>query len=95
MRGLKWAVGIMSVLIVVGTVTLLTLVAMRATGGSTGGSAVAQILLDEPTGTRLASASLSAAGDRVLVSLEGGGPSRLAVVDLRTGRVLSRVALAR
>ena len=92
MRGLKWAVGIMSVLIVVGTVTL---VAMRATGGSTGGSAVAQILLDEPTGTRLVSASLSAVGDRVLISLEGGGPSRLAVVDLRTGRVLARVALAR
>ena len=95
MRALKWAVGIMGVLIVAGTVTLLTLLALRTTGGSTGASAVAQVLLDEPIGTRLTSASLSAASDRVLVRLEGGGPDRLAIVDLRTGRVLSRVALTR
>ena len=95
MRGLKWAVGIMGVLIVAGTVTLLTLLAMRATGGSVGTPAMAQVLLEEPIGTRLTSASLSAAGDRLLVRLEGGGPDRVAVVDLRTGRTVSRIALTR
>ena len=50
---------------------------------------------DEPIGTRLASADFGGAGDRVLVRLEGGGPDRLAVVDLRTGRVVSRIALPR
>lgn len=101
MRALRWAVGIMGVLIVVGTVTLVVLVASRATsgsgagGGSSGVAAapVTQVVLDEPVGTRIAAASVS--GDRVLVRLEGEGPDRLAVVDLRTGRVVSRIGLAR
>lgn len=66
---------------------------LLATRISGGGSAVASAVLDEPAGTRIA--GTSAAPDRVVVHLQGGGPDRVVVLDTRSGRVLGRVALAR
>ena len=50
-------------------------------------------MLDEPAGTRIA--GTSAAADRIALRLEGGGPDRVVLVDMKTGRVLGHVALAR
>lgn len=50
-------------------------------------------LLDEPAGTRIA--EVSALPDRLALRLEGGGPDRVVVVDLRNGKVVGRTALAR
>ena len=61
---------------------------MSGTGG-----AIASAVLDEPTGTRIA--GVSALPDRLAVQLQGGGPDRVVVVDMRSGRVLGRVGLAR
>lgn len=91
MRLLRIAVVVMGVLIVAGTVTLVVLLAQRASGGSSASAGPAT--LDEPPGTRIVGAS--AAQDRVAVQLQGGGPDRVVVVDTRTGRVVARVALAR
>ena len=90
MRGLKIVVAVMGVLIVAGTVGLFVVLAQRMSAGS---ATIASVLLDEPPGTRIASAS--AAPDRVVVQLEGGGPDRVVVIDTKSGRVLGRVALAR
>ncbi len=89
-RGLKVAVGIMSVLIVAGVVTLAVLISKRMSGPP---SQVTRAVLDEPAGTRLAGASL--AGDRMAVQLAGGGPDRIVIVDIRNGRVLGRIGLTR
>ena len=90
MGGLKVAVVAMGVLIIAGTATLFTLLATRM---SPGAGQIASAVLDEPAGTRIA--GVSAAADRVTVQLQGGGPDRVVVVDLRTGRMLGRVGLAR
>lgn len=90
MRALKFAVGAMGVLIVGATVALIVLVVQRV-GGS--GAATVSAVLDEPAGTRIASAAASP--DWIMLQLQGGGADRIVVVDPRSGRVLSRVALAR
>ncbi len=80
----------MGVLIIAGTATLFTLLASRMSSGT---GQIASAVLDEPAGTRIA--GVSAMADRVAVQLQGGGPDRVVVVDLRAGRVLGRVGLAR
>ncbi len=54
--------------------------------------AAVRAMLDEPAGTHIAGVSTSA--DRLAMQLQGGGPDRVVVVDLRTGRVVARAALA-
>lgn len=90
MRFLKVAVIVMGVLLVGGTVALVVLLAQRMQGPS---AASAPAMLDEPAGTRIVGAS--AAPDRVVVQLQGGGPDRVVVFDTRTGKILTRVTLAR
>ena len=80
----------MGVLIVVGTIGLAVVVAGRMSAAS---SPIASVMLDEPPGTRIA--GTSAGADRMAVQLAGGGPDRVVLVDLKSGRVLGRVALAR
>ena len=80
----------MGVLIVAGTVGLFVVLAQRMSAGS---AAIASMVLDEPSGTRIANVSVAA--DRVALQLQGGGPDRVLWVDTRSGRVLGRVALAR
>jgi hypothetical protein len=92
MRALLAAVVIMGVLIVAGVVTVVVTVAQRVAG--TAGPAVAsQTLLDEPAGTRITGTAL--APDRLALTLQGGGPDRVVVLDPRSGRIVARAALAR
>lgn len=90
MRALKVAVAVMGVLFIGGFATLVTLLVQRMSSG-TGG--IASAVLDQPVGTRIAAAS--AAQDRLVVQLQGGGPDRVIVLDVRSGRVLGTVGLAR
>ncbi len=90
MGALKAAVVVMGVLIVVGTVGLFVVLAQRMSAAS---APIASVTLDEPPGTRIAGAS--AAADRIAVQLAGGGPDRVVLVDLKSGRVLGHVGLAR
>jgi len=87
---LKVAVVVMGVLIVVGVLGLVVVLAQRMSAGS---APIASIMLDEPAGTRIA--GTSAAADRIALRLEGGGPDRVVLVDMKTGRVLGHVTLAR
>jgi hypothetical protein len=89
-RMLQVAVVGMGVLIVVGVVVLGVALMQRVSGLA---SPIASVLLDEPAGTRIAGVSM--APDRLGVQLQGAGPDRVVVVDLKTGRVLGRVGLAR
>jgi hypothetical protein len=106
LRALKAAVVVMGVLIIGGTGLLGVLIARRmsgaahvgassksaaAPGPAAAGAAVPDALLDEPSGTRVAGTSL--AGDRMALALQGGGPDRVVVLDLRSGRVIARVGL--
>ena len=90
MGALKAAVVVMGILIVFGTVGLVVVLAQRMSSASV---PIASVTLDEPSGTRIAGASTAA--DRVAVQLAGGGPDRVVLVDLKSGRVLGHVALAR
>ena len=80
----------MGILIVAGTVGLFVVLAKRMSAGS---ASIASVLLDEPPGTHIA--GTSAGPDGVAVQLAGGGPDRVVLVDMRSGRVLGHVALAR
>ena len=91
MAALKAAVVAMGLLIIAGvTVIVVTLIHRMATPGTT--TAIAATL-DEPAGTHIA--GVATASDRLAVQLQGGGPDRVVVLDLRTGRVMARTGLAR
>jgi hypothetical protein len=90
MRALKALTIVMGVLIVGGTAILGVMVARRLGGGST---APVSLVLDEPAGTRIA--GIAAAGDRLAVQLQGGGPDRVVLVDPHSGATAGRIALAR
>jgi hypothetical protein len=86
---LKVAVVVMGVLIIAGVVTLGVVLSQRVFAGP--GHPV-QTVLDEPPGTRIL--SISAQSDRLALQLQGGGPDRVVVIDLRTARIVARAALA-
>jgi len=91
MRGLLVVVVVaMGVVIVAGSVTLGVMVARRGSGAP---PVAKDAVLDEPAGTRIA--GISALGDRLALRLQGGGPDRVVVLDLRDGHVLGRAMLAR
>ncbi len=90
MLALKAAVVVMGVLIVAGVAVVVTTIVQRAVAVP---GAAASSVLDEPAGTRIA--GVAAASDRLAVQLQGGGPDRVVVLDLRTGHVLARAGLAR
>jgi hypothetical protein len=97
MRALKTVTIVMGVLIVLGTVTLMVLLARRSVAPPA--AAVATLpagvafsaTLAEPEGTRIA--GVSEGGDRLAVSLQGGGPDRVVLLDPHTGAVVGRVVL--
>jgi hypothetical protein len=90
MRALKILVVVMGVLIVGGVVLLGVLLTQRI-GTMSGPSTT--VALDEPAGTRII--VTAAMPDRVVLQLQGGGPDRVVVIDLRSGRVTGRIGLAR
>ena len=82
---------VMGVLIVAGTAVLGVMVA-RKLGGGPAAPPVA-VTLDEPAGTRIA--GIAAAGDRLAVRLQGGGPDRVLLIDPHTGAAAGSIALSR
>ncbi len=88
MQALKILTGVMGVLIVVGVVVLGVVVSGRVAAPKGGGP----VVLDEPEGSRIV--QVSAAGDRVVALLQGGGPDRMVVLDARSGTVVARMGLA-
>ena len=91
MRMLKVAVVVMGVLIIAGVTLLVVVIAGRIS--APGGGPAMHAVLDEPAGTRIV--AISALPDRVALQLSGGGPDRVVVLDLRSGREVARAALAR
>jgi Family of unknown function (DUF6476) len=93
MRGIRFLKAltiVMGVLIVVATTALVVLIARRIGGTAVMAPSVA-VVLDEPAGTRIA--GVAAAGDRLAVQLQGGGPDRVLLVDPRTGAVVGRIGV--
>lgn len=88
MRALKISIGIMTTLIVVGLVVLVMTITQRLSVSRP----TAPSVLDEPAGTHIT--QISAAGDRLTLLLQGGGPDRVIVLDLRQGQVMLRTGLA-
>lgn len=94
MRALKVLVIVMAVMIVAGVVTLGVVITRRMSSTPATAPISASVApLDEPAGTHIA--QITASGDRMLMLLQGGGPDRVVVLDLRTGQVLSRAGLLR
>lgn len=90
MQALKVLVVVMGVMIVAGVIGLGVVMTRRLTAAP---PTLGSVTLDEPAGTRIAGAV--AGGDIIVLNLQGGGPDRVAVVELRTGRVVGRIGLAR
>ena len=88
-RGLVAVVVLLGGLIVVGTGVVVITIAHRM---SVAAAPAADTVLQEPAGTRIAAAS--EAGGRLALVLQGGGPDRVVVVDLASGKRVGRVALA-
>ncbi len=97
MRALKVLTIVMGVMIVAGTGVLIAVIAHRVVSPAppdapAAGGAPLAVLLDEPAGTRIT--GIAAAGDRLAVQLQGGGPDRVVLLDPRSGTVTGRIALA-
>jgi hypothetical protein len=93
MAALKAAVIGMGILIILGTGVLVAIIVQRLSAPAPAKMQTeVQATLDEPAGTRIA--GVAADADRLALRLEGGGPDRVVVVDMRTGRVLARAGLA-
>jgi hypothetical protein len=89
---MRWLVGlvwVMGVLIVLGVATVAVTIVTRFGPGAP--APAGNVVLDEPAGTRIA--GVAAVGDRLAVTLSGGGPDRVAIVDLRHGTTVGRVSL--
>ncbi len=89
MRALKIMMVVMGLLIVAGVAVLGVTISQRISVPKL----AAPPLLDEPEGTHIA--KISTNGDRVVLLLQGGGPDRVVVLDLRQGQIIARTGLAR
>jgi hypothetical protein len=100
MRALKAATVVMGVLILVGTAVLIAAmvkratapVPMRSTAGFVPSATSIGATLREPAGSQIT--GLAASGDVLAVSIHGGGPDRVVLIDPRTGEVTGRITLA-
>jgi hypothetical protein len=92
-RGLVVLVIGMGVLIVAGLAVIAVTIVHRMVGRDIhAASAALQAVLDQPAGTQIVGASAS--GDRLAITLHGGGPDRVTILDLNSGRALGEVRLA-
>ena len=94
MRALKVLVVVMGVLIVAGTVTLVTLIVQRAGGLAGGGSAGGPsgiIALRQPLGSRIA--GIAAAEGRVAIWVERPDGGRVLLFDPVRQRVVGEVVV--
>jgi len=92
MQALRVLVVVMGVMIVVGTVGLGVMLAQKMGGGAAAAKEWS-LVLDEPAGTQVVAAASSA--DGLALTLRGGGPERVVVVDARGGRVVGRISLSK
>jgi hypothetical protein len=90
MRALVALTIVMGLLIVAGTTTVAITIFHRIGGAP---RATASGILDEPAGTHILGAA--AYGDKLAITLQGGGPDRVVIVDPANGRALGRLTLAR
>jgi hypothetical protein len=91
---MRWLVGlvwVMGVLIVLGVATVAVTIVTRFGPGTA--APAGTVVLDEPAGTHIA--GVAALGDRLTVTLSGGGPDRVAIIDLRRGTTVAHVSLKR
>ena len=84
MRAMITLVVAMGVLIVVGVAVIGVTIVSRLGGHGP----ATDLVLDQPSGTRIVAASL--AGGRLAVVLQGGGPDRVVIVDTAGGVRLAR-----
>jgi hypothetical protein len=99
MRALKTATVVMGVLILVGTAVPIATMIKRATApaptqatpGFVPSAASINATLREPAGTQIT--ALATSGELLAVSLRGGGPERVVLIDPRSGEVRGRVTL--
>ncbi len=89
MKAMLAAVIGMGVLIVLGVAVLAVTVIRRLSVAPM----QAALVIDEPAGTHML--GMAAAGDRLAVLLQGGGPDRVVLLDPRSGQIVGRVGLAR
>ncbi len=92
MRALKTLTLVMAVMIVAGTATLAVLIVRRVAIPVSGASAT--IRLDEPPSSEIAAIASEGPGQLALL-LRGGGPDRVVVVDLASGKVRARIGINR
>ncbi len=98
MRALKAATIVMGILILVGTAVLIATIIKRATApapvAAAGGFVPASVttVLHEPAGTRIT--GLASVGSVLALSLQGGGPDRVVLIDPRTAEPRGRITLA-
>ncbi len=95
-RILKISIVVMGVLIVVGLLTVIGRMIYLASGGrqqvsTTAGPVAPAARLPLPDGAVVRTVALS--GDRLAVHFDAPGGSGIAILDLATGRALSRVEL--
>jgi len=95
-RALKFAVGLMGVLIVVGVVVLVVMVVQRAgkaiPAAAPAGPAV-ELSLGQPAGSRIAGIAPGYEG-RVALWVQRPDGERLVIVDTRTGAALGVIRLS-
>ena len=89
MRAMLAVVIGMGVLIVLGVAVLAVTVVRRLSLAPI----QAALVIDEPAGTHMQ--GVAAAGDRLAVLLQGGGPDRVLLLDARSGQIVGRVGLTR
>jgi hypothetical protein len=93
MRGLLALVVGMGVLIVAGVAVIGVTIVHRMTAPPPMRTEAASAMLDQPAGTQIV--SVAGLGDRLAVTLRGGGPDRVVILDAASLRPLGQVALAR
>ncbi len=89
MRALVSLTIVMGVLIVIGTATVAVTIVRRM--GAAAPRPLADTLVEEPAGTRIA--GVAGLGDRLALLLQGGGSDRVLLLDPATGRSLGYVKL--
>lgn len=93
MQALKVLVVVMGVLIIAGVAVIVATIVGRATHPNGLIVAGAAVSLAEPEGTHVGETAL--ANGALALTLVGGGPDRVVVVDLSSGRVLRRVSVSK
>ncbi|WBV42115.1 DUF6476 family protein [Pseudoroseomonas cervicalis] len=94
MRALKFAVGLMGVMIIAGTVALVVLLVQRMNSAARGVSAgvSTELALRQPPGSRIGQiAPLD--GGRLAVWVERPDGARILLVDPQSGRVAGEIRL--